>query len=121
MQIRQLGEAWMAAALRFDVETACSYLAPEFTMVTSRGSLVNAEQWRTNLSGRITSGGGGFLESDVKVYGDTALMLSRWQHQATFDGKDWSGTMYITDVWIKRDGRWQVVRRHSSIVDPTAS
>ena len=33
-EVRQQAEAWMAAALRFDIEAACSYLAPGFTMVT---------------------------------------------------------------------------------------
>jgi ketosteroid isomerase-like protein len=120
-RIRQFADDWMAAALRFDVDAAMSYLAPEFTMVTDRGSLIDAEQWRVNLSQRVTFVSGGFVESEVRLHGDTALMLSRWRMQATFDGKDWSGETHITDVWVRRDGRWQVARRHATRVDPAAS
>ncbi len=120
-EVRQQAEAWMAAALRFDIEAACSYLAPGFTMVTNRGSLIDAEQWRFNLSHRVTGVSGGFLESEVQVYGDVALMLSRWTMQATFDGRDWSDETYITDVWVQCDGQWRVLRRHSTTRDPAAS
>jgi ketosteroid isomerase-like protein len=120
-EVRQCAEEWMAAAFRFDIEAACSYLAPGFTMVTNRGSLIDAEQWRVNLSHRITAVSGGFLDSEVRVYGDIALMLSRWRMQATFDGKDWSDDTYITDVWVRHDDRWQIIRRHSTTVDPDAS
>jgi ketosteroid isomerase-like protein len=111
----------MAAALRFDVETACSYLAPEFTMVTNRGSLIDAEQRRYNLDHSVAAVSGGFVDSEVPVYSDVALMLSRWRMQATFDGKDWSDELYITDVWVQRDGHWRVLRRHSTTIDSAAS
>jgi ketosteroid isomerase-like protein len=111
----------MAAALRFDIEAACSYLAPGFTMVTNRGSLIDAEQWRHNLSHRVTVVSGGFAESEVQVYDDVALMLSRFKLQATFDGQDWSDETYITDVWVKHDAQWHVLRRHSTTYDPAAS
>ena len=64
---------------------------------------------------------GGFLESEVQVYGDVALMLSRWTMQATFDGRDWSDETYITDVWVQCDGQWRVLRRRSTTRDPAAS
>ncbi len=121
VHVRQQADAWMAAALRFDIDAACRFLASGFTMVTNRGSLIDAEQWRRNLSHRITAVSGRFVESEVQVFGDVALMLSRWRMQATFDGKDWSDETYITDVWVHRDDCWQVLRRHSTTVDPTAS
>jgi ketosteroid isomerase-like protein len=111
----------MDAAMRFDAEAAASFLAPEFTMVTNRGSQIDRDQWKANLSHRINGVSAEFLCTDVQVYGETAVMMSRWRQQATFDGKDWSGETWITDVWVKRDGRWQIVRRHSTSVGPEAS
>ena len=62
-----------------------------------------------------------FLDVRVQVYGDAAVMTSRNILQATFDGKDWSGDHALTDVWVRRNGRWQIVRRHSSKLVPGAS
>lgn len=43
-------------------------------------------------------------------------MRSRYEQQATVFGEDRSGAMLVTDVWVKRDGRWQVVARHTSML-----
>jgi hypothetical protein len=48
-------------------------------------------------------------------------MTSRNILRATFDSRDWSGEVYLTDVWVRRDGRWQLVRRHASNVVPGAA
>ena len=57
-----------------------------------------------------------FSDVVIKVYGETAVMRSRCRQSATVFGKDRSGEMLVTDVWVKRDGRWQVVARHTSFV-----
>jgi ketosteroid isomerase-like protein len=54
------------------------------------------------------------VESDIQVYGDTAISNSRYRQKATYKEQAVSGVFYLTDVWVKRDGRWQVVTRHSS-------
>jgi steroid delta-isomerase-like uncharacterized protein len=63
-----------------------------------------------------------FAYSDVTIrsYGDVAVMQSRWRQNARLRGKDWSGEGLLTDVWVRRDGRWQVVARHSSLVSNSA-
>jgi hypothetical protein len=43
-------------------------------------------------------------------------MRSRCKQHATGFGKDRSGEMLVTDGWVKRDARWQVVARHTCFV-----
>jgi ketosteroid isomerase-like protein len=99
------------------------FLADEFTMVTNRGSVSDKAQWLENMLERVGREvmPPEFLDVRVRVYGDAALMTSRDILWATFDGKDWSGELYLTDVWVRRDGRWQLVRRHASNLVPGAS
>ncbi len=52
----------------------------------------------------------------IDVYGETGLMRSRYKQHATVFGKDRSGELLMTDVWVKRDGRWQIVARHTSML-----
>ena len=54
----------------------------------------------------------------IHVYGDTAVMQSRHQQQASFEGEDRSGALFVTDVWVRLAGRWQVAARHSSFAPP---
>jgi ketosteroid isomerase-like protein len=57
-----------------------------------------------------------YADVSVRTYGDVAVMQSRWHQRARLRGDDWSGEGLLTDVWVRRDGRWQVVARHSSLV-----
>jgi ketosteroid isomerase-like protein len=50
----------------------------------------------------------------VRAYGDTAVTSYRVAAEATFEGQDIKRKMCITNVWLKRDGRWQVVARHTA-------
>jgi len=113
----------MDAAARRDVEALDRVLAAEFSMVTNRGSLINKAQWMENMLHRVGPDftPPEFLDVSVLVAGTVALMTSRTMLRATFDGKDWSGDVALTDVWLQRDGRWQIVRRHSSNLIPGAS
>ncbi|HEX6709653.1 MAG TPA: nuclear transport factor 2 family protein [Rubrobacter sp.] len=56
----------------------------------------------------------------VQDYEDIAVVLADLQLEATVRGEDRSGSFAVTDVWVRRDGRWQVVAR-SSIFIPQAS
>ncbi len=49
----------------------------------------------------------------VHAYDDAAVVLADLDMQATVRGSDRSGSFALTDVWVKRDGRWQVVARGS--------
>lgn len=55
-----------------------------------------------------------FHERVVDVDGDCAAVLHRATMRATVQGQDRSGTFIITDVWRRRDGAWQIWRRHST-------
>ncbi len=41
-------------------------------------------------------------------------MAARNLQRATFDGEDWWGERVLTDISVRRDGRWQLVPRHAS-------
>ena len=122
-EVERAERDWMDAAFRKDLAACERYLAAEFTMVTSRGSLTDRAQWLTNLRDNSRrSEPPQFPDMVVRVYGDAAVVTARALNPgATFAGQAWSPENYITDVWVRRDGRWQVVRRHSSPVVPGAS
>ena len=53
---------------------------------------------------------------DVVIAGDTGVVHARYSQIASYDGRDLSSMFRLTDVWTRRDGSWQVVARHSSIL-----
>ena len=52
----------------------------------------------------------------VHVYGDTAVVTGLNTIKSTLNGKDTSGAYRFTDVFVKRDSRWQVVATQASSV-----
>jgi hypothetical protein len=51
----------------------------------------------------------------VKVYGDTAVLTGHSTSELVFHGKVLGGPKRFTDVWVKIDGRWQLVAH--SVID----
>ena len=50
---------------------------------------------------------------DLRDYGDIVITLLRIAMTATVHGTPRNGDFLITDVWVHRDDRWQVVSRSS--------
>jgi hypothetical protein len=50
-------------------------------------------------------------EVSVNVYGDTAVAFTSQGEKSRYDNRDTSGHSHFTNVWLNRDGRWQVVAR----------
>ena len=48
----------------------------------------------------------------VRVFGDVAIATLSQTEKSQYKGKDSSGRYLYTDVWVKRNGKWQVVASH---------
>jgi ketosteroid isomerase-like protein len=56
-------------------------------------------------------------EISVNSYGDVAVAFTSQEEKSRYDGKDTSGHYHYTDVWAKKDGRWQAVASHGTRFD----
>jgi ketosteroid isomerase-like protein len=116
-EIRNVQQRWMDAAVRKDEPALEAILGDEYVLISARLGIVDRAGWLamgTDYDIREFE----YLESDIHVYGATAVSNSQYRQMATFKGQDLSLLFYLTDVWVKRDGSWQVVTRHSSIAQP---
>ena len=50
----------------------------------------------------------------MRAFGDTAVSSYRMKAEATFEGKEIKRQLCITNVWMKRNGHWQIVARHTA-------
>ncbi len=89
-------------------------LAREFTLLGAAGEL-DRDELLAAASGRYAIEEFCYEEVDTEVYGDTAVVVSRYRQTATLDGRDVSARLHVTDVWVRREGRWQIVRRHATV------
>jgi Domain of unknown function (DUF4440) len=93
-----------------------SIVADDFTLTSSssKGEITNKRQYIDSTLKLVRGDGFSFEKLAVRIYGETAVINAQFQQTATFAGRDWSGEFLLTDVWVKREGRWQVVARHAS-------
>jgi uncharacterized protein (TIGR02246 family) len=115
-EIETLQRRWMQAWVERDAATLHEVLAPEFTLRSmATDTPLSRDAWLEGaLSGRVAASSVRFDDMKVTVIHDTAIVESMVTFEAAIEGEEWSKTTYCTDVWVRRDGQWQVVRRHAS-------
>ncbi len=50
----------------------------------------------------------------MRAYGDTAVTSYRITAKAKFEETEINRRFCITNVWMKRQGRWQIVTTHTA-------
>ena len=78
------------------------YLGPQGTM-TKAQELAEAEKRDENIESVS------LMDMKVRVYGDVAIVTMREHENSTKKNADSSGDYLYTDVFVKRQGRWQAV------------
>ena len=54
----------------------------------------------------------------VRVFGDVAVVLAQGTAKGKYKGQR-ADTAFISRVWVKRDGPWQAVAAHASLIPAT--
>ena len=109
-QIRALEAARGEALMKADTAAIARMTADEFVEVSRLGQLrTKADNLRDVGSGalKITS-----VKQDsvsVQVYGDVAILREITDNAGTFRGFPFAGRLWVTRVFVKREGRWQAV------------
>jgi ketosteroid isomerase-like protein len=114
-EIMALQHAWMKAVMAHDDIALKEILADEFTLtsVHSSGELMTKAEY-LNSFGKVKNSLFSFRDVVIRIYGEMAVVNSRFHQQYSGDSKESAGEFLMTDVWLKRGGRWQAVSRHAS-------
>jgi ketosteroid isomerase-like protein len=111
-----LSRRFMEAVRDRELDWLEEHLGAEFTLTTGRpGTPVRGrEEWLAVTGGRYVIEEFAFDDLDVLEYGDVGVVRSRYRQRGSMDGADRSQAFLMTDVWVQRDGRMQLVTRHVS-------
>jgi ketosteroid isomerase-like protein len=115
-KVVELTHDLMRAVQNRDVATVERILAGEFTLTTGRpGAEVRSrDEWLDVTRDRYTLDSYDFDWIEPRVYGHVAVVRSRYHQTGTLDRDDRTSAYLMTDVWVRRAGRWQIVTRHLS-------
>ena len=112
-ELMKLERDWMEALKRRDGEALRRIQADDFIYSVGEGRFGTKADAQSDLQELDLDS----ISSQVlttRVYGRTAVVTLRGAMKGTFRGVDISGSYVETAVWVKRDGRWQVVSAHLS-------
>jgi ketosteroid isomerase-like protein len=116
--ITDLERSWVAAIVNKDIATLDRILAPEFNGTSPNGFTYTKEMAIADIkAGRYVVDRMDLDEISVNVYGNTAVAFTGQREKSRSGGEDFSGHYCYTDVWVKKNGRWQVVASHGSRID----
>jgi ketosteroid isomerase-like protein len=115
-ELVELSHDLARAVSEHDVDALERMLASEFTLQGAAGQL-DREEFLAAAAGPYVIDEFAYEEIDPEVYGNTAVLVSRYSQVARLDGRDLSHRMNVTDIWTRREGRWQIVRRHATLCD----
>src|SRR6185369_17249592 len=100
-----------------DVQTLDRILADDWTGIDFQGTVNNKTAAMNNLkSGAATSQSVELGPMKVRVFGDTAVVTGSDTEKSMYKGKDSSGKYVWTDVFVKRNGKWQAVSSEATKV-----
>ena len=120
-ELLELEHQWAKALQSKDKQALEQLLAPEFRLSfvddPRAPRTVPREDWFAMLD-RMSFGECQFFESSEALFGNAAVLHFRCRFSDwTLDGRVLPSDYAITDVFVRRDGRWQVINR---ISEPTA-
>ena len=109
-ELTQIENRLVKAWLESDRKTVDSILASEWSVIDLTGHVLTREQVLGELgSGDRRIESGSVDELTIRAYGNTAIVTGRSVLAGTYKGNRASVTQRFTDVFVKRDGRWQAV------------
>lgn len=112
-----LERKWMDALKVRDASTLGQVVADDFSFVGPRpaGTPGDRDKYFAHALRELRLNSYEFAELTVRLYGRAAVVSGRLTQKATgAGGEDLSGSYFVTDVWVSRDGLWRVVSRHAS-------
>ena len=116
--VREVLRQWDEAFERRDMEALGRILAEDFTLTNAAGQVVDRNQYLVSIvkAPDMLQASGGSEDVHVRVFGETAVVTGRSPVKGRPGGRALvvPGQYRFTDVYVKRDGRWQAIASHST-------
>jgi len=120
-ELMKLAQSALDATLKKDRPALDRIYADEYVYIHTNGGVLNkAQEIAQVMSGESKWTSDTASDMNVRVYGDAAIVTGLEMLQGT--AKDYAaGPRRFTDLWVKRNGRWQQLGGQSTLVAPTNS
>jgi ketosteroid isomerase-like protein len=119
--IETMEHRWMRAWVNDDMRALKAITAKSFILLTASKppAILDRPSWLEAAAKRYLCSSYRFGDIYVQEVGGLAVFAAPVDLKATMDGRDWSGTLFVTDIWRKGRVRrgWKLAQRILSTPD----
>jgi ketosteroid isomerase-like protein len=112
-EVAAVSRAWDEALVRNDADAVAAFMGDEWVFVGTDGATPKAD-----IVGWIAGGQLAHFtmeqvgDARVVAYGNTVTMTARKRSTGSWDGTPYAADEWISEVFVRRDGRWVGVLSH---------
>lgn len=121
-EVRALQDALIDAYIRRDTAAMDRLLGDEYLFINDdEGGVATKKQ----ILDSFKSGGDRKIisykrqDDRARVYGDVAVLTYRYQSEETYKGQYNGGDFWVTRIFVRRGGRWQIIGGQETRVSPS--
>ena len=112
-ELLKLEKEFAEAIVRNDVEGIGRLVADDWVIIDPNGEIIDRARFLEVIkSGALTHEMMDSEDFRVRIYGDCAVVTAVTRTKGKFMGEVFSTQERATDVFVKRNGRWQCVLTH---------
>jgi ketosteroid isomerase-like protein len=109
-QLKKMETDRAAAVVKGDAAKLDKETSDDYTLINVNGQKSDKAQMMNSIkTGDIKLTSDDLSDMQVRVYGNTAVITGKADVKGTIGGKDASGQILFTRVYVKKGGRWQSV------------
>jgi ketosteroid isomerase-like protein len=118
--LSKLEKDWADATMKGDIAFQDRIMADDYLGIMEDGTTNTKQQCIDFIrSGQFKAQSITVDDIKVRVFGDTAVATYHQYETSLFKGKDYSGQTLWTDVFLRRNGKWQIAAEHGSRFNET--
>jgi ketosteroid isomerase-like protein len=118
-EIVAIADDWARAIVSNDAERIAGFMADDWVIVSESGVTSKAKFVSLVESGELSHSAMDLAgEPRVRIYGETAIFTARQTNTAHYAGTRFDADEWISDVFVRRDGRWLCVLSHITAAAP---
>jgi len=115
--LKKLETERAAAVVRGDAATLAKQTSDDYTFINVYGRMSDKSQMVDAFkNGQSKLASDELSDMKVRLYGNTAVITGKADVKGTLGGKDITGQMMFTRVYVKKGGHWQSVAFQQTLV-----
>ncbi len=108
-ELLDISKRWDDAMVTNDIDEIGKFMSDDWRIIGSDGITSKSSFLQFISSAILTHNRMDSDETNISIYGDTGILVSRGTSAGTYDGKNFSLYEWATSVFIKSEGKWRCV------------